>query len=314
LPRRLKNLRYVPVLLCGLPIDIGEKALAVAPTADSAQVLHLLDEEMTKIAKRENAQIVGFKEFPEADLPTMDRLLDLDFQRVPTFRNYILMSDFPDFDSYVAALRRGYRWEAKKSRRLLDEGGATIRILRDAAEITEVYTEDLHRLHLAVSDKADFRLEVLPRQFFIELCRNFGDETALILVERDSEVLGFLWTMAGEEMGYLMQMGMQYETDDNIDLYFNLLYAGLGESLSRGRSNIVLCQTADQTKARLGGTSVPLYAYVKGVRFPFSFILKHAVGLLTPVLPEIPQFRVFRDDVHTRTEAQIARSASERIT
>ena len=184
----------------------------------------------------------------------------------------------------MAALRRGYRWEAKKSRRLLDEGGATIRILRDTAEIAQLYTEDLHRLHLAVSDKAEYRLEVLPRQFFLELCRNFPDDTALVLVERGSEVLGFLWTIDGAEMGYLMQIGMRYAADD-IDLYFNLLYTGLGHCLARGLSDVVMGQTAEQTKARLGGTGIPMYAYIKGVGFPFSFILKHGTRFLAPVMP-----------------------------
>ncbi len=89
--------------------------------------------------------------------------------------------------------------------------------------------------------------------------------------------------------------GLDYEFNDEFDLYFNLSYATLDRALKKRPSKIYLGQTADTFKARLGCYPEPLYVFAKGCGPIMSRIVRYGANLLVAKMPTAPAFDVFKD-------------------
>jgi predicted N-acyltransferase len=289
----LPSFGQVTILFCGLPVSAGQSHLVVIPGADATHVLMALNDAMTILAHREHAWFTVYKEFDSAAVQHMDFLLQLGYRRGECPAMHELRVGYPDFDSYCAALRSHYRQDVRRSQKKFQLAGLRAVLVTDSTEIERLYTSELHRQYEAVVAKAEIKLELLPRSFFLELARCFPSSISLTLIYQADRVVAFNWGLMAGRVHHYLFCGMDYSIQ-HADLYFNLMYHQLDAALHKGPALIQVGQTADSFKARLGCEARPLWLYIRGVGRIAAIILGASFRYLLPARPPIPKFSIFK--------------------
>jgi predicted N-acyltransferase len=301
----LGRLRRLRMMLCGLPGSPGGKSLALVSGTSAAPALAALDATITRLAIEAAMDVIVYKELSEEDLAAMSALPGHGYVRLVLPPTHLFTSRFADFAEYCAALKAQYRAKHKRSQRKMTRAGVASTVLTDPDEILRLYTADVHAMYVAVVAKSDVKLEVLPIAYFRELTRRLAGELELIVLSKGSRVVAFGWTMRDGSIYRLLYAGLDYELNEEHDLYFNLFYAGFDRAFRSGAAIIDVGQTATEFKARMGCSSRPLYAYAKGLGPLMSRFFRYAAGLLVVTKPSDPARHVY----NSRWLEQAAESA-----
>src|SRR5262249_20260387 len=294
MPGILSRFRKLKVMMCGLPGSPGAKCLALTPMNVNAQVLSLLDAAICDLAARSAMDVIGFKEFGRDDLEWMNPLLKLGYRCIPSLPMHLFRPLFPDFSHYCAALKTRYRQQINRSTRKLANTGVEPAVLTDPQDILRAYTPQVHALYYQMAAKASLNLEILPIEFFQELTSRLGGKIELVAYSKDSRIIAFGWCLHAGATYSMLYAGLDYQLNDELDLYFNLMYAGLDRALRKGVSRIEVGQSAGVFKARLGCYSEPLYVFAKGLGPLMSRIIHYGAGLLIAQVPAYPPSDVFK--------------------
>jgi predicted N-acyltransferase len=293
----LSRLAQWKVLICGLPGAPGEKTLALTSHGASPQILSLLDEAICDLATKTRMNGIVYKEFGADDLKWVNPLLDLGYRRLPAPPMHFFRPLFEDFAHYCAALKAPYRRHIKLSTRKLQNAGVSIAVLTDPAEILRLYTPEVHALYYQVVAKTDMKAEVLPIEFFHQLTLRLKGKVDLVAIFRDSKIVAFAWSLHDESSYHLLYGGIDYQFNNELDLYFNLVYATLDRALHERPVKIHVGQTANVFKARLGCYSEPLYVFVKGLGPLMSRVVHYGANFLLAQKPANPPSNVFKETV-----------------
>jgi predicted N-acyltransferase len=203
---------------------------------------------------------------------------------------------FADLESYIAALRSRYRQCVRKSLQKARAAGLRSERLTDPAALLRLYGPELHRLYEAVALGSSHRLELLPLSFFHGLVRRLSGLVGLTVIYSGDRVAAFNWNLLHEGVYHFLFAGLDYELNPSLDLYFNLMYSEMDYAFRAGAEKLVIGQTADDFKVRLGCTQERRFFYVAAVSRIASLVLKAAGGLLLPE-PPLPQIHhVFRGE------------------
>jgi Acetyltransferase (GNAT) domain len=305
-PGMLSRLRKLKVMMCGLPGSPGEKCLALTPTNVSAQVLSLLDAAIGDLAARSAMDVIAFKEFGKDDLEWMSPLLNLGYRRIPSLPMHLFKPSFRDFSHYCAALKTRYRQQINRSTRKLNNTGIKLSVLTDPKEILRVYTPEVHALYHQMVAKAELNLEVLPIEFFRQLTSRLKGEVELIALSKDSTIIAFGWCLHASSTYSMLYAGLDYRLNDQFDLYFNLMYAGLDRALRQGVSKIQIGQSASTFKSRLGCYSEPLYVFAKGRGPLMSPLIRYGARLLIAEKAAHPALDIFKSGIAGMVEGKPA--------
>jgi hypothetical protein len=295
LSKQVPSMMRKKVVFCGLPVSLGAKHLAIAPGARHEDVLRIMHEIAVSLARREHAPYIVFKEFPAGDCPKMDFLQQLGYRRFSSPAMNTFGRRFADIDAYVDALRSRYRQCVRKS---LDKSrAADLRYerLTDTGEILRMYDPSLHRLYEAVALSSTHRLELLPLSFFHSLARHLPGLVGLTLVYAGDRVAAFNWNLFHGGVYHFLFAGLDYDLNQSLDLYFNLMYAEMDQAFRAGAETLVFGQTADDFKSRLGCRQERRFFYIASVGLVAKLIVESAGRLLLPEPPSPPTYHVFRD-------------------
>jgi predicted N-acyltransferase len=283
-----------PLVFCGLPFSAGQSHLRLAPEADVRQVFDRLDAALREVADCVPNAAIVCKEFGEEELSRTDTLCELGYVRGSSLPMNCFPPRYGSFDEYCANLRSHYRYKIRRSQRKFARSGCHVAHYR-GLEALPHYTDEVHRLYLAVAERAEARLETLPAEFFRRLLVGCGDAVRLTAVYRQSRIVAFAW---GIHLGRTYQnlfVGVDYALNSDYDLYFNLMAEDLDQALRLGPEEIYVGQTADVFKSRLGCAAQPRYIYAKGTRWYSAFPLRLVGGLLMPRPASPPARDLFRD-------------------
>ena len=223
-------------------------------------------------------------------------LLELGYRRAECPAMHELKRRFTDFGAYCAALKSHYRNDIARSQRKFERSGLRVVNLHTPIEIIPRYTENVHKLYEAVVARAEIQLEVLPREFFLELVRQFPNQTSLTLIYDGECVVALNWGLRNGLVHHFLFCGMDYSLTDKADIYFNLMFQHLDAAMKGAPDWIEVGQTADMFKARLGCESRKLFLYVKGCGKIPSLLLRYGWEFLFPSRSPIPNYSVFRTE------------------
>jgi predicted N-acyltransferase len=289
------------VLFCGCPVSTGASHVRLAPGADPLAVFRVLDAGLDRLARQRRARLIVFKEFDETEAPAADALTRLGYLRADSLPMNYLPPHFGSFDELCAAMRSRYRNNIRHSRKKFVRAGLRVEHVRDTAVVERLYTDEVHRLYLAVLERAEVKLERLPAEFFRGLARRFPGDAAFNFLFRDQRVVGF--TSGLFHGGHYANLfcGVDYAVNDEADLYFNLMFHDADYALRAGAKSIHVGQTADDFKSRMGCFARPRCFYVRGRGNLLPRILRAAAPRLFPPVPLPPPRNLFsasvRDDV-----------------
>jgi len=301
-PRLLTRFRKLKLFICGLPGSPGEKSLALTSLSSSENIFAVLDAVIRDLANETRSDAIVYKEFGNGDLEWTRPLLALGYRRIPTPPMHFFKPSFGDFDEYRAALKTRYRQQVNRSIRKLKAPGIRQDILTDSKEISRLYTAHVHDLYCQMAAKAEAKLEILPIEFFRQLTSRLEGDVELLVISKDSRIVAFGWCLHAGSSYHLLFAGLDYQLNEELDLYFNLMYAGLDRALRKRVSTIHVGQSADAFKARIGCYSEPLYVLAKGLTPLLALLVRFAGHLLVVQKPVIPPSDIFRkDDVESVT-------------
>ncbi len=288
------TLRKLKLLVCGLPVSAGQKALTLALPRSSPEILSTLDAVISPLASKMRVHAIIYKEFGKDDLEWANPLLNLGYQCIESVPMNSFRPSFQDLQHYCAALRAHHRIKIKRSIGKLKSMDVEISILTDPNEIIRAYTPEVHSLYHQTLKKANIKFENLPIEFFHELTIHLRDQIDLIILSKNSKIVAFSWCLRGSATYHMLYGGIDYEMNSKADLYFNVMYASLDRALRQQVSKIQFGQTANVFKARLGCYSEPLYVFVKGLGPLISQIVRYGAHLLVAREPAAPAFNVFK--------------------
>jgi len=283
------------VLFCGLPVPCGETHLRMVDNSYAAEVVDELHRVMRDLARTHKARLFVVKELDERPAALSEALVERGFLRGEIPPLHLVDGErFASFDEYRGALKARYRAHVNRSRRKVDEAGFTVERVR-GAKVAELFTDDLHRLYLAVWKRSKVRLEQMSAEFFRECARALPDETTLTLVRRSSDdrIVAFVFALVGRGVYYSLYCGIDYQFNNSGDLYFNLFYRALEQAFASGAAEIHLGQTSDVFKSRLGTTARPLHFFVRAANPILHRGLKLVSRLAFPPVARVRKHDVF---------------------
>lgn len=266
----------LPMLQLGSPVSCGQSQLRLAPDAppELLERLHRLLEEQ---AAALDAALIVCSEFDDADADRLNALQSWGWTcgRSLPMNRFERAGRYECVDAFAQALRSHYRYKLQRSRRKFAGSGLQVQTLQGSAALA-VYTPQVHALYLRVAARAQIAIEPLPHAFFVALLQALPQQVALHLVCDGDEVLAFAWSLFGAGWCANTFIGYDALRPDEVDLYFNLMLLQLDFALARGAGRIVLGQTADDFKSRIGCVPEDRWLFVR----PRRSDLRLALGLL----------------------------------
>lgn len=205
-----------------------------------------------------------------------------------TLPTCLFYNHFQSFESYMDALRSGYR---RRIRKALKKGELlTIKSLSSAE-----FDDRHYQLYLNVARRSEYPLEVQGIEFF----QHFeGDITAIYY---HNEPLAFVLTCVEKRTLNFVFGGMDYSCRDRFDLYYNMLITIIKKCIDQKLDIIDFGQTAENAKLRLGAVlDNKFMCVITGSPMLNKFFTK-AIGLFEYRL-QAPECCVFK-----RTERVSAR-------
>jgi predicted N-acyltransferase len=274
------------ILLCGVPVSTCNHQLGIAPGADLDRLAPSLEQLAQQLARAAGCMLISFKEFPPELSRRLDCLQDQGFLRARSLTAYHLEGEFGSFEGYQKSRSKSRRAKIRKSFQKFTEAGLTCTELRGRDGVDALFTDPVHRLYLNVLDRAQVKFETVPKEFFQELARQFPDDACFTVIRREEEIVGFCCALAHGATHYMLFCGLNYELNADADLYFNIIYRGLGQGLVPGVRQVHIGAGADEFKQHIGCTGESIAIYVKAVGAVQQFVLRRCFGLLFDVTPD----------------------------
>lgn len=291
-PRYLK----FRVTWCGLPISTAGSNLRVTPGADADRVIAALNQTIERISRRRKTWLVVYKELDVVEAARVGSLTQTGYIQAESLPMNRIVRRFESFEAMLAAMRSHYRYKISKSRKKLAASGIVVERISDPAATSAAYSPALHAMYEKVTRRAEHRLEILPREFFLELAERFPNQLQLTTLRRDERVIAFAWSLQHGKVYRNLFVGIDDDENEEADAYFNLMVEDVAHAMSLSVDEILVGQTADDFKSRLGCMADPRYLFIKVTnRFLQWWFKRMQSTFLTP-LPAAPQRDVFRHE------------------
>ena len=280
----------VPVAFCGLPVSVGNSCLRLRPGTEAKAIAALVARELQSWARESGTAVLCFKEFAPREEPIVASLPEHGYFRAPSMPSCTLDIAWRTFEEYVDAMRAGYRRQILASLRARDRLGLTVRLV----SAWEAQAERIFPLYEQVMDRAPFQLERLNLAFFQHLATGLGDQTRVILVERDGALLAAAVLLYAPGALTFLLAGIDYAHHRQSQAYLTLVAEIVAEAIRCRATRLELGQTTYDLKQRLGAAMSPRWLYIKCPNPAVQVAIRAASGALFPSIAPPPR-RVFKD-------------------
>ncbi len=195
---------------------------------------------------------------------------------------------WPDFESYMNAMRKFYR------RSIKDDMAAGVDLdIRIESDFSALAGEAC-ALYENVLARASNVLERLTPEFFAAL-GSFEQARLVTAREKSSgRLVGIELLLVGDTTIQDLYTGVDYALNDQQSIYFNLIYPGIAMACREGFKTLSTGQTSYTFKSRLGVQPFGLSIFVKHRNPIINALIRRFKNVLCPVV-ETPTHRVFHD-------------------
>jgi predicted N-acyltransferase len=255
----LPRVMNMKTLFCGLPMGQGRIGLR----GDKEAVLGCMCDSMEKMAAKEKAAILVFKDFNDSYTEDLQLLLKRGFLRSQSLPSTAVNITFDSFEGYLKTLsgssREGFRRKFKKMARdnppiKLEVAGA---LDRDTAR-------QVHALYLQTALQSDVEFEVLPADFFMNISKNMPRETRFFLWRtEDRALIGFALCFVKGDHFVDYYLGFDYAVAHKYNLYLVRFQGLLDWCIANKVKTYEIGQSSYEIKRRLGFKFLPLFIYAK---------------------------------------------------
>ncbi len=181
-------------------------------------------------------------------------------------RNDILMEmDIPanwrSLDDYKKELKHKYKQRYNKLRK--PWAGIEVKELSDG-EVKQ-HKKELFALYEQVTDNQNVRIGLLNEDFLWLQKAYCKDNLRVWGAYEDGKMIAFFSAWVKEEAFDMFYIGMDYSRNNDLNLYFNILFFSVEQAIKFGKRKLILGRTALDAKARVGCKPryLSTYLYVK---------------------------------------------------
>lgn len=194
-----------------------------------------------------------------------------------------LMVDIPEnihsMDEYLSLFSKKYRNRAKGI--LKSREGFEIRQL--SLDTIKQLEKEIYALYENIFDKAKFKLIKLPADYFSRVKHLFEKEFTVKGYFHNEKLIAFassfLMPDGSLEAHYI---GFDYELNNALNLYQNILYSMIEEAIINKRNVVNLGRTAAEIKTTVGAKPYDLICYIKPQNTISKLIQKPFISFLQP--------------------------------
>ncbi len=247
----------------------------------------IISEQIRLRSKALKHKIVFIKEVPYGELDFVKMFFTNDFY----FYNSLPCCHVPvykELTPYPSALRRKERQRIKTLRGKFDNIFSW-EVISDFKKIEN----EFEKLYLETLDRSKNKFEILNKDYFCILKKQFGEKTFFLAAKNDKEEYQSIGIVLEDESALIpLYLGINHINDISICklLHSNSLLRVIEEAIIREKSDVILGQTSYYPKVLSGAFVEQLYlgfySYHKVVRF----LIKHIFGKLftsTPVMDNV---------------------------
>lgn len=168
-------------------------------------------------------------------------------------RNDIMMemnipSSWQDMRDYEKALKHKYAQRFRKIR----QNWGKVNVHELNTEEVELHKQEIFNLYKQVCEKQTARIGILSPDFIPLLKKQYPDTYKVWLILEGSTIIGFFSAWLSDDAFDMFYIGFDYAKNNELQLYFNILFFGVEQAILNRKSKAIFGRTALDAKARLG--------------------------------------------------------------
>lgn len=276
--KAIPNFLKLKLVGCGTPVATCGNGIAISEKTHFKQIIVSLTQAIFQIAERERAHCLLYKEYNSQEAHAFDTLQSMGFLKLPSLPTTFIDVSWHSFDEYLKSLKKKYRLLVKNDLAKLNDPELSIEISKDFGK----YANELWTLYMNVYEKAEVKFEQLTPEFFQNISIYLKGESSAILFKINNKIVAFELIIEDDFTLRPIYLGIDYEMNKNISLYFNSIYQIIKIGIERNKTTIELGQTSYYPKLKTGARVEPLYLYLKFKAPLVQYILKYPLNALFP--------------------------------
>ena len=269
-------------LFCGSPF--GENGVLGIPK-DVEETRLLIDEivqVMQRFSKENKIPLTIFKDFLKENTPLLDSLKQKGFLKVNSFPSVRMELNFNSLEEYFGSLSTSTRKDLRrKIKKAYSKDKIKIKVVDDVEDIID----DVYTLYLNTYHAGEVKFEFLTKEFFINVSKYLKPHTKYFLYYVEDRLAAFNLCFVYDHLLIDKFIGFDYEIAHPYSLYFVSWCFNIEWCLKNSIRFYQVGQTDYLPKIKLGGSLIPLYAYVKHNNFLFNVVIKYLTIFLKPDFP-----------------------------
>ncbi len=183
--------------------------------------------------------------------------------------------DWKSFGDYEEALKHKYLQRSKKVRKSIKQ----LEVKELCGEELALELPNIYNLYRKVAENQLVAFGYLNEQYFDRLKTQLGEDYKVYGFYLNGELVAYSSVLLGEGIYDMYYLGMDYEHNKKLQLYFNMLFHGLENAIASGMPRIVMGRTALEAKAVLGCTPEYLYNFYKVSNPAIAWIVQYTQRL-----------------------------------
>lgn len=253
--RAWPRLAYARVYEAGCPTALSNPLLHARGVDADAAAAALLPAAVAE-AERGGADVVIVEDFAGPRGQSAGVLRGLGFEPLQIMPTVWLELPFPDFATYLGAMRAQYR---RRARKVLERSGD---LRAEHQDEFAALAPELARLSRDMFDRArEVKREVLGERFF-EVASTRPRLSLLVLRRRDDSIAAFALLFDDRPCLHFLACGFELDAGQREAAYFRLLYEIVRHAIEGRFRQVDFGVTTLPPKLDTGGAPVPLVAWM----------------------------------------------------
>jgi predicted N-acyltransferase len=239
-----------------------------------------LKESLTPVARRLNAVLIVFKDYPKYYRRYLDRLRDSGFTRVPSMPATRVDLNFSDFEDYLKTrvsytMRKNLRRKFRKA-----QSGPPIEL----EVVTDIspYVNEVYPLYRQTLNRSQFRFQELTKSYLCELGHQMNDRARFFLWRQQGRIIAFAAVIVHKGVLRDTCIGLDYSVALKYHLYFVTWRDTIVWALKNGFHTYHSGPLNYDPKYHLRMTLEPLDLYVRSPYGWLNLVFKPILPLLEP--------------------------------
>jgi hypothetical protein len=149
---------------------------------------------------------------------------------------------------YEKSLKHKYAQRFRKVR----QSWATLQVAELSTDEVQASAATIHALYMQVTENQPVRMGILSEAFIPALKRFYGDKLRVWGIYENGRMIAFASAWVQSDSFDMFYIGFDYERNAALQLYFNILFFAIEQSIQLRKEKLILGRTALEAKARVG--------------------------------------------------------------